>query len=123
MAVEFNDFQDGQGFTAFLTPTHALFLLAIADDLIHSFLHATAANALSRFLTSFIVNNCVVLLFQVANEFLSFLHILGSDLLSQVLYDFLHLPTPQMLTEKRNMELFLLFIDGNHTHQPGDLLF
>ena len=57
LIIELCYFQDAQTFTPYFTPTHPLFLLAMADHLITALFYATTANDFACLLTTFVVNN------------------------------------------------------------------
>ena len=59
MLVEFNDFQNGEGFTAQATPTHGIILLTASNHLINRLFNPTTANGFSGLLPTLVINDLV----------------------------------------------------------------
>jgi hypothetical protein len=70
LLIEFDHFEDAQGFAACRTPTHSLVLLARPDDLIDPFFHPATANGFARPLAATVIDDLRLMLLEESMEML-----------------------------------------------------
>src|SRR6059058_4390192 len=67
LLMEFDHFEDAQGFAACRTPTHPLVLLACPTDLIDPFFHPATANGFARPLAAAVIDDLRLMLLDVGD--------------------------------------------------------
>ena len=84
LIIQLGHFQNTQTSASHFSPNHPFFLLAMTDHLIAAFFDSTATNDFARSLTTLIVDDLRLMLFQITDQFGELVRVLSFNYCPEV---------------------------------------